>query len=143
MSRMPKRRRTSDSDLEGDGSDFEEFNSGEDSDFQDASFSKKTKKRVKKQHAKKKAVVGPRSVDVDTVDTDTQIHVSTHSKSTHTIGSPGPMRVALLLWYRTVHDTRRMPWRKPYDPSCSAEERAQRAYEVGWLVFTCNAREEG
>ena len=139
---MPKRRRTSDLDSEGDGSDFEESNSGEDSDFQDASFSKKTKKRVKKQLVKKKGVVRPRSVDVDKVDMDTQIHVSTHSKSTHIISSPGPMRVALLRWYRTVHDTRGMPWRKPYNPSCGSEERAQRAYEVGWLVFPCNPGED-
>jgi A/G-specific adenine glycosylase len=133
---MPKRRRTLDLDSEGDGSDFEESKgSGEDSDFQDASFSKKTKKRVKKQHVKRKGAVRPRSVDVDKVDTDTQIHVSAHSKSIHIISSPGPMRVALLRWYRTVHDTRRMPWRKPYNPSCGAEERAQRAYEVRWLVF--------
>lgn len=132
MSKMPKRRRTSDLDSEGDGSDFEGSKSCDDSDFRDASFGKKTKKRVKKQHMKKKGVVRPRSVDVDEVDTDIQIHVSTHSKSTHIISSPGPMRVALLRWYRTVHDTRRMPWRKPYNPSSSAEERAQRAYEV-WV----------
>ncbi|KAF8970216.1 DNA glycosylase [Flammula alnicola] len=55
-----------------------------------------------------------------------------HSKSAHTISSPGPVRIALLDWYKTVHDTRKMPWRKAYNPTLGPEERAQRAYEV-WI----------
>lgn len=45
------------------------------------------------------------------------------------------VRNALLAWYKTVHDTRGMPWRRPYDPNLGPEERAQRAYEV--LELAC------
>jgi len=37
---------------------------------------------------------------------------------------------ALAVWFPTVHDTRGMPWRKPFDPTLSSEARGQRAYEV-------------
>jgi hypothetical protein len=37
---------------------------------------------------------------------------------------------ALAVWFPNVHDTRRMPWRKPFDPTLSSEARGQRAYEV-------------
>jgi A/G-specific adenine glycosylase len=40
------------------------------------------------------------------------------------------MRTALLKWFQTVHASRGMPWRKPYDPNLGIEDRAQRAYEV-------------
>ena len=53
-----------------------------------------------------------------------------HSKSSHIIGSAGPIRLALLEWYKIAHDIRGMPWRKPYDPNRGPDERAQRAYEV-------------
>jgi A/G-specific adenine glycosylase len=56
-----------------------------------------------------------------------------HSQSSHTIESSGPMRLALLEWYKTVHDIRGMPWRKPYDPNQGPDERARRAYEV--MIF--------
>ena len=52
-----------------------------------------TKKRVKKQHVKKKSIARPRSIDVDKVDTDTQIHVvSTFSKSTYIMVIPLTVR---------------------------------------------------
>jgi A/G-specific adenine glycosylase len=54
-----------------------------------------------------------------------------HSKSSHIIGPSAPIRFALLEWYKAVHDTRGMPWRKRYDPTQGPDERAQRAYEVG------------
>ena len=53
-----------------------------------------------------------------------------HSKSSHIIETSGPIRFALLKWYKTVHDIRGMPWRKSYDPTQGPDERAQRAYEV-------------
>jgi len=55
---------------------------------------------------------------------------SPHSKSLHLIGSPGPMRTALLQWYATVRDSRGMPWRKSPKLSRDPEQRPQRAYEV-------------
>ena len=53
-----------------------------------------------------------------------------HPVSRHTIADPEPLRCALLKWYAGVHESRGMPWRKPYDPTWGPEERAQRAYEV-------------
>lgn len=55
-----------------------------------------------------------------------------HSRSSHDIQSSSLVRLALLRWYAGVHASRGMPWRKPYDPSQGPEERAQRAYEVGF-----------
>ena len=37
---------------------------------------------------------------------------------------------ALAVWFPNVHDTRGMPWRKPFDPTLGSEARGQRAYEV-------------
>ena len=45
------------------------------------------------------------------------------------------MRMALLGWYETVHTTRGMPWRKPYNPALGQAERAQRAYEVRLVLI--------
>jgi A/G-specific adenine glycosylase len=53
-----------------------------------------------------------------------------HPVSQHVITNPLPMREALLRWYAQVHETRGMPWRKPYNDELSLEERSQRAYEV-------------
>ncbi|KAI8986706.1 DNA glycosylase [Trametes punicea] len=55
-----------------------------------------------------------------------------HAVSLHSITSPELPRRALLEWYDGVHAARGMPWRKPYQHSWSAEEKAQRAYEV-WV----------
>lgn len=55
-----------------------------------------------------------------------------HTITVHTITEVEPLREALLDWYAGVHETRGMPWRKPYDPSLNDDERAQRAYEV-WI----------
>jgi A/G-specific adenine glycosylase len=56
--------------------------------------------------------------------------VSGHSMSMHVISAVEPMRIALLEWYDRVHDARKMPWRKKFDPSLDVEGRGQRAYEV-------------
>lgn len=61
---------------------------------------------------------------------DASFAAPSHPPSRHIISQPEPLQSALLAWYSTVHDARRMPWRKPYDPSFGPEERAQRAYEV-------------
>ena len=53
-----------------------------------------------------------------------------HSVSLHVISHPAPLRQALSEWYEGVHASRGMPWRKPFDRSWDAEQRAQRAYEV-------------
>ncbi len=66
---------------------------------------------------------------------------SSHPKSTHTILSPGSARTALLDWYKTVHDARGMPWRKPYNPTLDPNERAQRAYEVRLPILYQNLRD--
>ena len=54
-----------------------------------------------------------------------------HPVSLHVMTRPEPLREAILEWYEGVHASRGMPWRKPYDPSWNAEQKAQRAYEVG------------
>ena len=56
--------------------------------------------------------------------------VVAHPASAHVVADPAPLRDALLKWYAGVHDARRMPWRKPYDPSWGPAQRAQRAYEA-------------
>ena len=53
-----------------------------------------------------------------------------HPVSTHVISSAVPIRDALLGWYAGVHESRGMPWRKPYDATLGPDERSQRAYEV-------------
>ena len=89
--------------------------------------SPKKKKNSKSQRKKKIQKVHASSSGIQEID----IGTPPHSKSSHIIGSPGPIRLALLEWYKDVHDIRGMPWRKPYDPSQGPDERAQRAYEVG------------
>jgi A/G-specific adenine glycosylase len=56
-----------------------------------------------------------------------------HPASRHLITSPGPICTALLDWYAGVHESRGMPWRKPFDNSLDPEIRGQRAYEVNFL----------
>ncbi|KAI0747000.1 DNA glycosylase [Daedaleopsis nitida] len=58
--------------------------------------------------------------------------VNSHPVALHVITRPEPLRTALLRWYEGVHAARGMPWRKPFDPSWDAEQKAQRAYEV-WV----------
>lgn len=60
-----------------------------------------------------------------------------HPNSIHIISSASGVRRALLKWYASVHTSRGMPWRKPYDPTLSVDERAQRAYEVGGFSLGC------
>ncbi|CDO75732.1 hypothetical protein BN946_scf184921.g8 [Trametes cinnabarina] len=55
-----------------------------------------------------------------------------HAAKLHVFSSQKLPRQALLEWYDGVHAVRGMPWRKPYQHSWNAEEKAQRAYEV-WV----------
>ncbi|KAG6865440.1 hypothetical protein C0991_002516 [Blastosporella zonata] len=73
-----------------------------------------------------------KSTSSDSVERVCEGYTISHSSSSHIIKSPGPLQDALLQWYKTVHATRGMPWRKPYDPHLGPEERGQRAYEV-WV----------
>ncbi|KAL0581509.1 hypothetical protein V5O48_000567 [Marasmius crinis-equi] len=57
---------------------------------------------------------------------------SQHSRTDHVLSAVAPLQDALLKWYYTVRDSRGMPWRKPYNPTLTPKERAQRAYEV-WI----------
>lgn len=68
--------------------------------------------------------------DPDKVTTVVNETPSLHPGSTHVIRNPAPLRSSLLKWYNGVHDSRDMPWRKPYDPSLGPDDRGQRAYEV-------------
>ena len=72
----------------------------------------------------------PRSNNKSEVKTRTSGDTCRHLVSQHTISDPIPLRNALLQWYSGVHENRGMPWRKPYNPNLTMEERSQRAYEV-------------
>ena len=59
-----------------------------------------------------------------------------HPVSLHVLSRPEQPRKALLDWYGGVHASRGMPWRKPFDPTWSQEQKAQRAYEVNPPILT-------
>ena len=109
------------------------------SDFDDASFAQKSKSlRSRKRTAtvaRDKAKVSRNGASTSSAPQRICADFTPHSKSVHSISSPVMVRNALLAWYKTVHDTRGMPWRRPYDPNLGPEERAQRAYEV--LELSC------
>ncbi|KAF7972150.1 hypothetical protein HWV62_18796 [Athelia sp. TMB] len=67
----------------------------------------------------------------------------THSINMHAIACPRPVREALLKWYSSVHETRGMPWRKPFDASLDSDGRAQRAYEASSDIEQVNALWKG
>ncbi|KAI0646502.1 DNA glycosylase [Trametes meyenii] len=114
--------------------------SDDDSDYDDASTSKKKPRKApsrKKPPAKSKAKTGE-TADASAYE-DEQYLESTeagdtrrHPASLHVLSSPESPREALLKWYDGVHAARGMPWRKPFQQSWNAEEKAQRAYEV-WV----------
>ncbi|CAA7268367.1 unnamed protein product [Cyclocybe aegerita] len=112
-----------------EGSDF-----SPESDYEDASFASKSKfsSSLKGHSLRKKA--NPQRNDASSSSTPVEAGAPSlmRCRSTHTIQDPAAMRTALLRWYKTVHETRGMPWRRPYDPNLGIEERAQRAYEV-WI----------
>ena len=86
-----------------------------------------TSSKAKQSPKKKKAKSTPSTHDLEVAKTNKP---RPHASETHRIDDPRPIRVSLLEWYSEVHETRGMPWRKPYDASLGRDERAQRAYEV-------------
>ncbi|KAJ7770504.1 hypothetical protein B0H16DRAFT_1306809 [Mycena metata] len=116
---LPQSAESSDDDLSDSG---DEFNA---SKTRKKSFSttQRSKKRTKR--------------DLDAVNDDvsaTPPSCSLHSKWIHVMkpAEVPSIRAALVQWYSTVHSSRSMPWRKPYDPTLDRDDRAQRAYEV-WI----------
>ncbi|KAG1781887.1 DNA glycosylase [Suillus placidus] len=99
----------------------EDYVDNSDSSYDETSRAKVTQKTRK---ARKKGHENDGSPVVNSI--------SGHPVSMHVISSVEPMRIALLEWYDRVHDARKMPWRKKFDPSLDVEGRAQRAYEV-WI----------
>ncbi|OCH93957.1 DNA glycosylase [Obba rivulosa] len=110
------------------------YNDDSDAAYEPAPTEKaKAKARPRAAAVKRKRVVsGIEDNAAATRDVDFTAHPALHAKSVHRISDPQPLRDALLDWYSLVHETRGMPWRKPYDPSLGPGERAQRAYEV-WI----------
>lgn len=132
---MEKRRRSSSHAEDEDWSGGEISNPTTDSEYDDVSSRRKSKyfnstKRKSGPTRKKPKVLKIEASPRSSKPQELGAVMPLHSKSTHDILSPAPVRIALLDWYKTVHDTRGMPWRKPYDPTLSPERRAQRAYEV-------------
>ncbi|KAH8101827.1 DNA glycosylase [Cristinia sonorae] len=98
-------------------------------------IAKKTRAPQKRPAQKKPRKGKDKAVDASDDDDDSrEERALPHASSTHTISSTQArsIRTALLAWYDTVHEVRGMPWRKPFDHSWSAEQQAQRAYEV-WI----------
>ena len=131
FSRMPKRGSSifvdSDSESCYDAEIVDSYS--DDASKKKLSSKSRSKKRLRKIHASSSPVTN-----------EISIGSLLHSKSSHIIESSGPIRLALLEWYKTVHDIRGMPWRKSYDPSQGPDERAQRAYEVEifhWIHERC------
>lgn len=133
---MPKRRAQDDSDCDVRGN-----NSAADSasEYEDTPHRTPTakKRRVPRVRASKKRLIAksPAVSDVVGPPRSPALFNQTHPKSRHTIASPNEQISALLKWYSKVHETRCMPWRKPYDPSLNPEERAQRAYEANEITL--------
>ena len=101
-----------------------------DAEVVDSSSDDASKEKISSSKSRKKKKTQEVHTSSSSVTHEINIGNLPHSKSSHIIGSSGPIRLALLEWYKTVHDTRGMPWRKPYDPNQGPDERAQRAYEV-------------
>lgn len=123
---MAKRRRSPLSD-DQDWSEGDTSHALTDSELEDASFGKHPNSS-----SSRKKVMTRKGAKVPKIDASSisNAEISSHTRSSHVISQARSMRTALLRWYETVHTTRGMPWRKPYNPSLGQDERAQRAYEV-------------
>ncbi len=107
------------------------------SEYEDASSEQKKPRRAVKAKKIQTKSKGKRCENVDAsngaesdLESGEMLPVRPHAAAMHLLASPGPSRAALLQWYDGVHAVRGMPWRKPYQHSWDAEEKAQRAYEV-------------
>ncbi|KAI0790408.1 DNA glycosylase [Abortiporus biennis] len=134
---MAKRRRLSYSSNEYSASEDD----ADDAYIEPTSSRRKAVKKKSKVNAKGKAkkvdVVDPDIRDAsgsagEDPDSNLLLSPTTHGVSTHILTQVKPLQKALLDWYSTVHETRGMPWRKPYNASQTPAERSQRAYEV-WI----------
>jgi A/G-specific adenine glycosylase len=148
---MSKRRRSPPADE--NWSDGEISNVTMESEFEDPSYSQKFKVSSSRTQttvvARKKTKFSRNDASTTSKLQEIYAKFPPHRKSVHTISSPAVVRSTLLSWYKTVQDTRGMPWRRPYDPNLGPEERAQRAYEVfnhtcfswwnEWLNYWFNA----
>jgi A/G-specific adenine glycosylase len=118
-----------------------DYNTGDEDSCSSASTWNPSKKRVKGRgrRTKQKGIADhSSSVYVhDGQENLTSVAQSKHAASRHDIVSPASISMALLEWYAGVHESRGMPWRKPYDNSLDPDGRAQRAYEVNSLYFCC------
>lgn len=94
--------------------------SGHDSDYSDAVKPVKRQKTARKQRTSERKLQAAQPT----------AGRAKHPVTRHTINRAEPMQMDLLQWYDKVHDKRGMPWRKQYDPTMTAEQRSQRAYEV-------------
>ncbi|KAG6861292.1 hypothetical protein C0995_001846 [Termitomyces sp. Mi166 len=91
-------------------------------DHSDASSyqDKRKRKALTKSSNTSKSAESPRKLVPRGLGGETYLHTS----SSHVIKSPGVLQDTLLEWYRTVHTTRGMPWRKPFNPHLGPEERS-------------------
>lgn len=107
------------------------------SEYEDASHEQKKPRRAVKVRKTQTKTQGKRRGKADAsndaesdLESGEMLPARPHAAAMHLLASPGPSREALLQWYDGVHAVRGMPWRKPYQHSWDAEEKAQRAYEV-------------
>ena len=130
-----KAKRTIDVDSDGD---YDHFSEESDASFTLTSNKKRSRKNgvaPSKRQRVSKSIDKPKTSQLVNGHTTRSIQDFDgtgipHAKSTHVIADPVPLQKALLAWYADVHETRGMPWRKPYDATLNREQRAQRAYEV-------------
>jgi len=136
---VPKRKRAQCLASEPSGEDYDEDSDG--SYYNDTSCPKVIKKTGKTRQSIHRPHKKGHKDDGSTAATGDRI--LGHSVSMHVITAIEPIRVELLEWYDRVHDVRKMPWRKKFDPSLDIDGRAQRAYEVGPFVLTRNVAQGG
>ena len=117
---MVKRRRVSEDDSDSDAS-YEPTNNN-------------IKRKVKSKPPRKQGPPKDRPIDTPTQEQGegSETQGDAHSNALHRIDDAPAIRLPLLQWYDGVRELRGMPWRKPFDPSLTPEERAQRAYEVSF-----------
>jgi A/G-specific adenine glycosylase len=123
---MPKRRASEDED----GSEYSAASAGSDNDtyVADKRTLKKQRKTATGGTAARRAPTAKASASAASSSTQALVHAST----THVLSDEDAEGAAnaLLDWFAGVYDARGMPWRKRFDPSWTAEQRGQRAYEV-------------
>jgi hypothetical protein len=123
---MPKRRASEDED----DSEYSAASAGSDNDtyVADKRTSKKQRKTATGGTAARRAPTAKASESAASSSTQALVHAST----THVLSDEDAEGAAsaLLDWFAGVYDARGMPWRKRFDPTWTAEQRGQRAYEV-------------